>query len=69
MPGPSAHTNPPTPAEAGGPWSIPDAAGFLRISQRHLYRLLDANKVRSVRLGRRRLIPGHEVQRLAREGC
>ena len=67
MPAPT--TPPASPAESGAPWSIPDAAGFLRISPRHLYRLLDANKVRSVRLGRRRLIPGHEVQRLAREGC
>lgn len=53
----------------GGPWSIPDAARFLTVSERHLYRLLDANKVRSVRLGRRRLIPDAEVQRLAGHGC
>ena len=49
----------------GGPWSIPDAAEFLGVSERHLYRQLDANKVRSVRIGRRRLIPDAEVQRLA----
>ena len=53
----------------GGPWSIPDAAEFLGVSERHLYRLLDANKVRSVRIGRRRLIPDAEVQRLAANGC
>lgn len=67
---PAARTGlPPPPVESGSPWSIPDAAEFLGISPRHLYRLLDANKVKSVRLGRRRLIPDHEVQRLAREGC
>ena len=54
---------------AGSPWPIADAAAFLTISGRHLHRLLDAGKVRSVRLGRRRLIPDSEVQRLAREGC
>jgi excisionase family DNA binding protein len=53
----------------GSPWSIPEAAAFLTVSERHLYRLLDAGKVRSVRLGRRRLIPDAEVQRLARAGC
>lgn len=53
----------------GAPWSIPEAAEFLTVSERHLYRLLDANKVRSVRLGRRRLIPDAEVRRLAGHGC
>jgi len=60
---------PSTPRPAGAPWSIPAAAAFLCISPRHLSRLLDAGKVKSVRLGRRRLIPDAEVQRLAREGC
>ena len=53
----------------GAPWSIPEAAVFLTVSERHLYRLLGANKVRSVRLGRRRLIPDAEVRRLAGNGC
>lgn len=53
----------------GSPWPIPHAAAFLSVSARHLARLLDAGKVKSVRLGRRRLIPDAEVQRLAREGC
>jgi hypothetical protein len=34
-----------------------------------LHRLIDADKVRTVRLGRRRLIPAVEIERLAREGC
>jgi excisionase family DNA binding protein len=60
----------PQPARApGSPWPINDAALFLHVSTRHLHRLLDTNKVRSLRLGRRRLIPDSEVQRLAREGC
>jgi excisionase family DNA binding protein len=54
---------------AGAPWSIPEAAAYLTISPRHLLRLLDANRVKSVRLGRRRLIPAAEVERLAQKGC
>ena len=64
-------SNTPTPPtrSSGSPWSIRDAAQFLNVSTRHIHRLFDAGKVRSVRLGRRRLIPDSEVQRLAREGC
>lgn len=70
----STPTTPPTtsvltPRPAGAPWPIPEAAAFLAVSERHLYRLLDAGKLKSVRLGRRRLIPDAEVQRLARSGC
>ena len=68
MPGPTYHL--PAPARPpGSPWPIPDAAKFLTVSERHLQRLLNAGKVRSVRLGRRRLIPDAEVRRLADEGC
>jgi excisionase family DNA binding protein len=64
-------TNPPPPATrpAGSPWSILAAAQFLTVSARHLHRLIDSQKVKSILLGRRRLIPDSEVQRLAREGC
>lgn len=62
-----APVSPPRPP--GSPWSIPEAARFLGVSERHLYRLIDADKVKSVRLGRRRLIPAAEVERLAGRGC
>lgn len=65
-------TTPQQPAPtrpAGAPWPISDAAAFLTISERHLHRLLDAGKVRSLRIGRRRLIPDSEVQRLSTHGC
>ena len=66
----TTHQTQPQPARAAGsPWPIYDAAQFLHVSTRHLHRLLDSNKIRSLRLGRRRLIPDAEVQRLAREGC
>jgi excisionase family DNA binding protein len=62
---PNANPNRPQ----GAPWSITEAATFLGISPRHLHRLLDAGKLKSVRLGRRRLIPAAEVERLAQKGC
>lgn len=57
------------PRAPGSPWPIADAAQFLNVSTRHLHRLIDANKVRSIRIGRRRLLPDSEIQRLASEGC
>ena len=60
----------PTPARPpGAPWAIAAAAAFLGVSERHLHRLLDADKVKSVRIGRRRVIPAAEVERLAQKGC
>jgi len=53
----------------GAPWPIPDAAAFLTVSPRHLFRLIDAGRVKSILLGRRRLIADAEVRRLAAEGC
>lgn len=53
----------------GSPWPIPDAAAFLAISDRHLWRLIDGGRVRAIRIGRRVLVPDAEMQRLAREGC
>lgn len=67
---PTTPTTPvPAPRPAGAPWPIPEAAAFLAVSERHLYRLIDARKLTAVRLGRRRLVPDAEVQRLARAGC
>ena len=53
----------------GSLWSIAEAAAFLDISPRHLFRLLSSGKVQSVTIGRRRLIPSSEVERLAADGC
>jgi excisionase family DNA binding protein len=53
----------------GGPWPIADAANFLCVSLRHLVRLADAQKVKTIRFGRRRMIPDAEVRRLATEGA
>jgi excisionase family DNA binding protein len=60
----------PSPGGAGEPpWPIPDAARFLRVSQRHLTRLITADRVKSITIGRRRLIPAAEVRRIADQGC
>lgn len=69
MPLPTTTQPPLSLRTPGSPWSIQDAALFLHVSARHIHRFLDAKKVRSLRLGRRRLIADEEVQRLAREGC
>ena len=59
----------PAPAhEPGAPWTIPDAANYCAVSDRHLRRLIDEQKVRAIRLGRRVLIPDAELRRLASEG-
>jgi len=60
---------PPAPARPpGAPWSLRDAAAFLGISERHLGQMAADGKVKSIRLGCRRLIPADELDRLAREG-
>ncbi|MBA4192362.1 MAG: DNA-binding protein [Planctomycetaceae bacterium] len=53
----------------GSPWSFDAAAEFLTVSARHLMRLADAGKLKTIRIGHRRLIPDVEVIRIAKEGC
>lgn len=53
----------------GKPWTIPEAAQHLTISDRHLWRQIDACRVRAIRIGRRVVIPDDEMVRLMREGC
>jgi len=50
---------------AGKPWGVAEAATFLGISARTLWRLIDARDVKVTRLGRRVLVPDAEVRRLA----
>lgn len=52
---------------AGKPWGVSEAADFLGISARTLWRLIDAKDVKVTRLGRRVLVPDSEVRRLAGE--
>jgi excisionase family DNA binding protein len=50
------------------PWSLRDAANELNISERYLGELCAEGKVRSIKFGRRRLIPDATVRRLAEFG-
>jgi excisionase family DNA binding protein len=51
----------------GKPWSVREAAQFLGISERSLWRLIDARDVKVTRLGRRVLVPDCVIRRLAGE--
>jgi excisionase family DNA binding protein len=53
---------------AGSPWALRDAAKWLGISERHLRRLIDLGKVKSISLGRRVFISAAELRRIAAEG-
>jgi excisionase family DNA binding protein len=46
--------------------SIRESAYALGISQRGLYNLIDGGKLKTIRLGRRRLVPREELERLCR---
>lgn len=63
----ATQTKPPI-RQPGAPWSIDDAARHLGISDRHLRRLCDENRVKTILLGRRRLIADAELTRIANEG-
>jgi excisionase family DNA binding protein len=52
----------------GAPWSLRDAAAWLGISERHLAALCADGRVRSIKIGCRRLIPSDELERVGREG-
>lgn len=50
-------------------YSLDEASHQLSISRRHLYDLLNEGKVRSSKLGARRVIPHSELERLLQEGA
>ena len=58
----------PAARPAGAPWPMRDAASYWAVSERHVAALVAAGKVRSIKIGGRRLIPDDEVMRVAREG-
>ncbi len=47
-------------------YPIPESAHLLGISPRSVYRLIETGELRSVTLGRRRLVPAQELDRLVR---
>ncbi len=59
----------PSPApDYSRPWPLAVAAEHLGVSARTLDRARVANLLRTITLGRRRMVPGDEVRRLAAEG-
>jgi hypothetical protein len=62
---------PPAPIgrSPGKPWPVADLADHLCSSERHLWRLIAAGRVRVIRLGRKVLVPDDEARRLAADGC
>jgi excisionase family DNA binding protein len=49
--------------------SVPDACRKLGIGQSHLYELMASGKIKSVKIGSRRLISDAELQRISIEGA
>lgn len=47
-------------------YPIPESAHLLGISPRGVYRLIESGDLRTVTLGRRRLVPADELVRLTR---
>jgi excisionase family DNA binding protein len=45
-------------------WTIPEASEFLRISRSHLYLLIQRKELRSIAIGRRRLITRAALEEL-----
>jgi len=46
-------------------FSITEAAEHLRVSKAFVFKLIREGKLKAVRLGRRRLITGREIERVA----
>jgi excisionase family DNA binding protein len=47
-------------------YSLDEAAQSLGLSRRTLYQLMDAGRLSTVKLGKRRLVPAQELERLLR---
>ena len=49
-------------------YSVGEAAGVLGLGQSGLWKWIALGKVRSVKIGNRRIISAHEIERLLTEG-
>ena len=59
-----AHMHTHTNAIPRAAYSLDEAAQSLGLSRRMLYELMDAGKLSTVKLGKRRLVPAQELARL-----
>lgn len=50
-------------------YAFKDAARITGVSRRTIYRLADTGRLRTVRILRRRLVPGTELIRIRDQGC
>ena len=67
---PKPTTVPPaSPALARLAYSVEEATHLVPVCRSTLFAMIGAGKIRTVRVGRRRLIPAAELQRLANEGA
>lgn len=48
-------------------FAVSEASNMLRLSRSRLYELISAGELKTVLIGRRRLVPGAELQRYIRE--
>lgn len=46
--------------------TVPEAAELARVSRAHMYRLVSDGTVSAVRLGKRVVVPRHEIEKLLR---
>ena len=60
------HVQTQTPTVPRHSYSLDEAAQSLGLSRRTLYHLMDAGKLSTVKLGKRRLVPAQELERLIR---
>lgn len=58
----------PPPAGCGRTSTIPEVGALSGVSERHLWRLVSAGKIRVIRFGRRVVVPHDEVERLLSRG-
>jgi excisionase family DNA binding protein len=61
-------SKPQTDRPVGQPWTVAEAARFLRIGERSLHRYIAAGRVPSIRFGDRRLVADDVVRKLASRG-
>ena len=59
---------PPVIRQPGQPWTVAEAAPYLRLCERTLGKHIQAGRIRSYLIGRRRLISDQEIQRISQFG-
>lgn len=53
------------PLDAQQRYSVPEAMAYLRISRQKIYRDINAGKIKTIKDGRRRYVPGSEIIRVS----